>query len=182
MCLRNPTGKAWLLSLGVMSLMLLFVIAATKTIGPLRRMVGFEIPSYMPFFLNPELDPMTTDIEILSPGFPIAGKYWLVGLMAVTLTFNILTEELYFRAWMLPKLSRHGTWAWVINGVLFALYHTFQLWMLPVLLVGSIGSAFVCHYSKSIWPAVVVHTLLNLLVLAGVIMLIAGAQPTGATP
>jgi len=72
---------------------------------------------------------------------------------------------------MLPKLSRYGAWAWVINGVLFALYHTFQLWMLPVLLVGSMGAAYVCYYSKSIWPAVVAHTVLNLLMLVGVMML-----------
>ncbi len=91
-----------------MTTTVIVVVGATKTIGPLLRLIGFEIPSYMPFFLNPALDPMTTDVEVLSPGFSLAGKYYLFGLMAVTLFFNIITEELYFRAWMLPKLSRYG--------------------------------------------------------------------------
>jgi hypothetical protein len=41
--------------------------------------------------------PMTTDVAVLSPGFPLIGKFWLLGPMAVTLSFNILTEEIYFR-------------------------------------------------------------------------------------
>jgi hypothetical protein len=75
MCLCNPTRKAWLISLGAMIAVITLVIPIAKIIGPLRRLVGFEIPTYMPFFLNPELDPMTTNIEILSPGFPISRKY-----------------------------------------------------------------------------------------------------------
>lgn len=177
MCLRNPDGKTWLISLGVTLVQVVVTVQATAIVGPLRRLVGFEIPAYMPFFLDPEIDPTTASIDVLSPGFPLVGETWLIGLLAVTLFFNILTEELYFRAWMLPKLSHLGAWAWVVNGVLFALYHTFQLWLLPVLLVGSLGTAFVCHYSRSIWPAVVVHTLMNLLTVAGVAALVLGWIP-----
>ncbi|MBT5072489.1 MAG: CPBP family intramembrane metalloprotease, partial [Kordiimonadaceae bacterium] len=46
---------------------------------------------------------------------------------AMTLFLNILTEEFYFRAYLLPKLSKYGNLSWVINGGLFALYHSFQL-------------------------------------------------------
>ena len=176
MCLTNPRRKLWLLAGGIAVAVIVLSWLAGLLVGPMTRGVGFEIPDYMPFFLNPEVDPMKTDMAVLSPGFPFRGQFVLLPLVGVTLFFNILTEELYFRAWMLPKLSRYGSWAWVINGVLFALYHTFQLWLLPVLLVGSLGMAFVCHLTRSIWPAAAAHLILNTLVLAGVLMLILGVS------
>ena len=116
---------------------------------------------------------MTAEIYEISPGMALQGKYWLVLLMGVALFLNILTEELFFRAWMLPKLERFGSRAWMINGMLFGLYHIFQLWLLPVILVVSLASAFVCHKSRSIWPPAALHLLLNLLNLIGILVLIA---------
>ena len=37
-------------------------------------------------------------------------------------------EELYFRGFLLPRLSRLGTWAPVVNTVLFSLYHLWSPW------------------------------------------------------
>jgi membrane protease YdiL (CAAX protease family) len=162
-CLRIPDGRTWIFSLGGLVAIFALALPAAAAVGPLCRAVGFEIPTYLPFFLNPAIDPRTAPESILSPGLPLAGRFDVLALLAVTLFFNILTEELYFRAWMLPKLARHGAAGWVANGVLFALYHTFQIWLLPVLLVGSLGVAWVCQFSRSIWPAAVIHTLLNLL-------------------
>lgn len=176
MCLANPGWRLWLLSAGIFAGSVVLVMAAGLLVGPMRRAVGFEIPDYVPFFLNPEIDPMKADMAASSPGFPLRGRFAVLPLMGATLFFNILTEELYFRAWMLPKLSRYGSWAWVINGVLFAFYHVFQLWLLPVLLVGSLCMAFVCHVSRSIWPAAAGHLIINTLTLVGVLMLILGAS------
>ncbi len=176
MCLTNPRWRLWLIAGGIAVGSIVLSMIAGLLVGPMTRAVGFEIPDYMPFFLNPEIDPMKTDMAALSPGFPLQGRFILLLLVGVTLFFNILTEELYFRAWMLPKLSRYGSWAWVINGVLFALYHTFQLWLLPLLLVGSLGFALVCHISRSIWPAAAAHLIFNILTLALMLMLILGAS------
>jgi len=125
--------------------------------------------------LNPRIDPANTDVAILSPGLNPQGMYGLLFLIAVTVFLNILTEELYFRAWMLPKLSRYGTWGWVMNGVLFAFYHTFQLWLLPMLLVASLSFAFIFYKSKSVWPVFAAHMIVNLLIaVLGMLTLIIG--------
>jgi membrane protease YdiL (CAAX protease family) len=34
-----------------------------------------------------------------------------------------VVEEMYFRGYLLPRLSRLGRWAPVLNVTLFALYH-----------------------------------------------------------
>jgi len=112
-------------------------------------------------------------MSIISPGLPLHHSYGVLLLMGITLILNILTEEFYFRAWMLPKLSRYGSWGWIMNGILFALYHTFQIWLLPTLLVASLFFAFIFYKSKSIWPPFVAHLIGNfLLQILGILMLI----------
>ena len=44
------------------------------------------------------------------------------------LSFPII-EELYFRGFLLPRLSHLGRWAPVLNAVLFSLYHFWSPWV-----------------------------------------------------
>ena len=71
---------------------------ATNLVVPFMKITGISIPDYMPFFLDPTVNPMETAPELLTPGFVLKGSYFMIPLMAVTLFLNILTEELYFRA------------------------------------------------------------------------------------
>lgn len=41
-----------------------------------------------------------------------------------------LIEELYFRGFLLPRLSRLGKWAPVVNTALFSLYHFWSPWVI----------------------------------------------------
>jgi len=173
-CLKKLSLKEWGIAIGLLIVSFLITMGIQPLVPVFADAVGLSIPDYMPFFLNPEIDPMNTDPAILSPGLDLQGNYAVLLLMGVTLFLNILTEEVYFRGWMLPKLARYGAWSWVINGVLFAFYHTFQLWLLPVLLVASLSFAYVTNRTKSIWPALVMHLITNTLSLLAVLALIAG--------
>lgn len=42
-----------------------------------------------------------------------------------------VVEELYFRGFLLPRISRLGRWAPLLNTVLFSLYHFFTPWQNP---------------------------------------------------
>jgi len=172
MCLRWPSGREWALSLGIFVLALALSFGGMLLVPPLLKAAGFQIPAYMPFFLNPAIDPATADVSILSPGLPLKGRYDLILLLAVTLFLNILTEDLYFRAWLLPKMARYGTAGWVANGVLFAAYHTFQLWLFPALVGATVCMAYVVYKTRSVWPSFALHFVLNALNLAGFVALI----------
>lgn len=175
MCLKPLTRKQWCVYACVMVLGLLASLAVQPWNMAFMQAFSLRVPSYMPFFLNPTLNPQTVDAAVLSPGYPLRGSYVVLPLMALTLVLNILAEELYFRAWMLPKLSRFGAWSWVVNGSLFALYHSFQIWLLPVLWVASLFFAFVVYRSKSLWPSLAAHLIGNLLfTMLGLASLIAG--------
>jgi len=173
-CARKLSGKEWgksaLLMLAVIIIMFVGMSASVLFINA----IDFKVPDYMPFFLDPQIDPMKADPATLSEGYDFKGKHLLFVLMAVTLLLNIITEEIYFRAWIMPKLMKYGAWAWVINGTLFAFYHTFQLWLLPAILAASLGIAFLFYKTKSIWPIFVLHLTINGLNLIGIWMLIMG--------
>ena len=175
MCMKKLSCKEWGLYIAIVIVGLVATFAAQGMVIPFMNAFKLSVPDYMPFFLDPAIEPTATDESILSPGFPLQGSYGLLPLIGITLLLNILTEELYFRAWMLPKLSRYGAWGWVMNGIFFALYHAFQIWLLPTLLVGSLFFAFIFYRSKSIWPPFAAHLIGNfLLTILGLLMLIAG--------
>lgn len=172
MCLKPLDRKQWIFAVLVLTGGLVVAGASASIVPAWISVSGLTVPEYFPFFLNPTVDPMATPLDQLSPNFQIKGAYWLIGLFAVTLFLNILVEELYFRAWLLPKMISLGGISWVVNGVAFAFYHTFQLWLLPQLIPLSLIMAFVVYKTRSIWPAFAIHLIVNSLNVGAIIYLI----------
>ncbi|MBK8808142.1 MAG: hypothetical protein IPO21_16560 [Bacteroidales bacterium] len=113
LCINKISGKQWLICFGIMIIGLMLSMTVKPVVEPITRIPGFSIPDYMPFWLNPTIDVVNTDVNILSPGYPLKGNYILLILMAFALLLNILAEEIYFRAWLLPKMQC------LVNGVGF---------------------------------------------------------------
>jgi membrane protease YdiL (CAAX protease family) len=171
-CLRSLSLKQWSVYVGILIFGMVVALVLTKVSILFTQLPGLSVPDYFPFFLNPAIDPMNTESSLLTPGFVLKGAFWLIPFIALTLFLNILAEDLYFRAWLLPKLSKYGKLSWVINGGLFAFYHTFQLWLLPQILPISLFLAYVVYKSKSIWPALAFHLFFNTLTVVGMVFLI----------
>lgn len=167
--------KQWLICLGIMIVGIVLSVLVAPTVDFFKELPGLSIPEYMPFWLDPAIDPMNTDMDILSPDYPLEGNYVVLIVMSIALLLNILAEEIYFRGWLLPKMQNLGKWSWLVNGSLFALYHTFQLWLFPMLFVISLATTLTVYLSKSILPAFVTHILANFLMgIAGIIALVFG--------
>ncbi len=95
-------------------------------------------------------------------GVPIQGNYGLVVFEAVFLVINIAGEELFWRGYMLPRQElQHGKRAWLVNGILWSLFHSPIYWMAPALAPGCIALAYVTQKRRSIWPGIIAHFLLN---------------------
>ncbi|KAA3638085.1 MAG: CPBP family intramembrane metalloprotease [Bacteroidetes bacterium] len=173
--IKKISIKQWLICLGIMIVGIILSVVASPTVDFFKALPGLSIPDYMPFWLNPSIDPMNTDMDLLSPNYPLKGNYVLLIIMSIALLLNILAEEIYFRSWLLPKMQNLGKWSWVVNGLLFALYHTFQLWLFPMLIILSLATALTVYLSKSILPAFVTHIVANfLLSVASIIALVVG--------
>ncbi len=172
-CFSGVSPRMWLAAGIVLIAAIALSFAAKPLVLPFMRLFGLRVPAYSPFFLDPSVVVSPETAASLAPGVVLNGNYGLLGLQAVTLLLNISAEELYFRAWMLPKLSRFGWVSWPINGLLFAVYHLFQIWLFPQILIMSLGMAFIVRMTRSVWPSIVGHLVGNFLLgMLGVLPLV----------
>ena len=91
----------------------------------------------------------------------------LVITFACSLLFNgiaaPIVEELYFRGYLMPRLSRFGRWTPIIETALFTIYHFWQpyywitqfLFMLPIV--------YSVSWKRNVKLGIAVHMALNLL-------------------
>jgi membrane protease YdiL (CAAX protease family) len=93
------------------------------------------------------------------------------GLLVVTLAVGLvmngfvgpIVEESYFRGYLLPRLSRLGWRAPVLNAVLFSLYHFWQPWALISRLGYVLPYVLAVHRTRSVAVGMAVHSAANLL-------------------
>ena len=83
-----------------------------------------------------------------------------------------VVEELYFRGFLLPRLSRLGIWAPVLAMVLFALYHLWSPWPAVSRIVFYLPTVYAVWRTRSIAIAIWVHCLGNTL---GALLALVGA-------
>jgi membrane protease YdiL (CAAX protease family) len=74
-----------------------------------------------------------------------------------------IVEELYFRGHLLPRLSRFGRWAPVLNVALFSLYHLWTPWMFFSRVVLLIPMVYLVWWRRNIYIGMIAHCLLNLI-------------------
>jgi len=74
-----------------------------------------------------------------------------------------VTEELYFRGYLLPRISRLNVWAPVFNAVLHSVYHFWMPWQVPGLILGLLPAAFVVWWKKNIYLGMIIHVTGNVL-------------------
>ena len=117
--------------------------------------------------------PLTDFLKDFS-GFDIFSKYdaSASGLIVESvLALNILltgilvpiTEELYFRGYLLPRMPRQfGRLGPVAHSFLFSVYHFDSPWMIPVRTLGLLPLIYTTLHTKSVRPGVLAHCLVNL--------------------
>ncbi len=122
-------------------------------------------------------EPVWANISVLIDR-QFAGQWWILGLAVVSSVFNyVLGEELFFRGVLLPRMrGAFGRWDWVVNTVLFGLYHVHKLWFWPSMILGSFGIAWSATRFRSFWMAVAVHGVEGIFVVL-VFAVVAGWYP-----
>lgn len=72
-----------------------------------------------------------------------------------------VVEEMYFRGFLLPRLSRFKGWAPVINSGLFAIYHFWTPWRTVSRAIFFLPVAYVVQRKKNIYLGMAVHVMAN---------------------
>ncbi len=99
-------------------------------------------------------------------GISLPGRWWVAAYYgAVLLLCNVLSEELWWRGYLLPRQElAHGGAAWLVHGASWAAFHLFfqwTLWDLVRMLPTCCALAFVAQRRRNTWPGVVGHAVGN---------------------
>ncbi|GHP00279.1 hypothetical protein KSF_103260 [Reticulibacter mediterranei] len=83
-----------------------------------------------------------------------------LGLFVLNALFNtFLGEELLFRGFLLPRMAGvFGKGDWVMNALLFGLYHLHQPWGIISDVIAGIVFAFPSRRFRSAWFGIVAHS------------------------
>jgi len=99
---------------------------------------------------------------------------WL-GLLLSGLVAPIV-EELYFRAYLLPRIPISGKWAPMINAALHSIYHFYAPWNYLSFFLGFLPLAYYFRLRGNLLPTIMTHILFNSV---GLIVLLAGGSLPG---
>ncbi|HEX2946266.1 MAG TPA: CPBP family intramembrane glutamic endopeptidase [Clostridia bacterium] len=117
----------------------------------------FTPPSWWPASTDPRLPKDTATFF----GQTLAGN-WGLWITATGLTiFGGLSEELFGRGYILMRQS--GKYAWVLNGLLWTLSHTYTPWNYIALLPGSLALAYVTQKKQNTTVALAIHFIVQLI-------------------
>jgi membrane protease YdiL (CAAX protease family) len=138
-----------------------FIFILVAWIALLEGWVIEQLPSWVP-------DSIMQFAQTNAEGeLPAAGV--VAALLAIAFIFNGLvgpiTEELYFRGYLLPRIDRYGIWAPVLNTFLFSIYHMWTPWRWPQIAVGFLPLAFAAWRTRSIYVSMTAHVIINVVFL-----------------
>jgi uncharacterized protein len=98
---------------------------------------------------------------------------WFAVIVVLAVFNTVLGEELLFRGLLLPRMRRvFGKYDFVANGVLFAVYHLHQPWVIPTALVDIVALAYPSRRFQSAWMGIIVHSAQSVVVIIVVLTLV----------
>lgn len=134
-------------------LLFLALVAIFKLASPIDVVLLKSLFAWLPESVIPEIHPEAHSRSVLIITY--------LALIIFGAFIAPVVEEMYFRGYLLPRLSRFKAWAPVINCVLFALYHVWTPWRAASRALFFLPVAYAVQYKKNIYLGMVVHVLAN---------------------
>jgi membrane protease YdiL (CAAX protease family) len=157
--LSPMTRRQWLWSI------VLFVVTflSIGALAPTAQLLIARFPALaVPEFFAPWAKPGATfDLALFTKfvGVPLKGNWSFAILSFIQLFFNIFGEELWWRGYILPRQQKaHGRWAWLVNGLLWWLWHLIIYpWQVFALLPICLIIPYIAQRYENTWPAIIIH-------------------------
>jgi membrane protease YdiL (CAAX protease family) len=140
-----------LVFVGAFVVVFLLMMPVAPITNYLSKTVFSGLPGWM--FLEEQ-----TQYEAYTKSVLVAVFVFQLVLTGVALPW---VEELYFRGYLLPRISRYGAWAPLVAGLLFGLYHSWQLFgFATVFLLGTV-LGYVVWWKRDIRLSISLHVFAN---------------------
>jgi membrane protease YdiL (CAAX protease family) len=122
-------------------------------LSPLGDFLAKTVFSWLPTWFNYSDNSGTSKILLVV----------MVTVFGIANVSAAMVEELYFRGYLMPRLSRIKGWAPLVNTFLFALQHFLTPWQQPFIILGVLPQAYLVSKKRNIYLGILAHGILNLL-------------------
>jgi len=138
----------------IVILLLPYAALISSLMSPVSSYLASTIFSWLPdWFLNPStITPVGTMLIVI-----IVARFVIDGIA------NPIVEEMYFRGYLLPRISHLGLWAPLVNALLFSIAHFWQPANIPQIFLMVVPLYYVVWWKRNIYISIVVHCTANLL-------------------
>jgi membrane protease YdiL (CAAX protease family) len=159
---------------GQFVLLVVALFVGGSVIGTLLTPVDFFVKENVFFWLPGWLDVTNGLYEDVSRYSTVAMLImWVFGLIVNVIVAPVV-EEMYFRGYLLPRISHLGAWAPLLNTVLFSLYHFFSPFQNVGRILTLLPVVYAAWWKRSIYVSIAVHVLFNLTASVVTLLLILG--------
>ena len=163
---RRPLSlRQWLI---LVPLLLVTSIVGFGLLGLLDPLIRDALFGWLPDWFRELID-----VDAVGAYEPSAWTVTLVAYLVINVLVGPVVEELYFRGYLLPRMSRAGVWAPLVNAALFSLYHFWTPWSFLARIAGVTPFVYAVWRTENVYLGMVVHVLLNGIGTASLIALIA---------
>ena len=147
--LSRMTAADWLWALIATVLILVLTMAVMAAANALLTVFGLPPLQTSPPFLH--FDPL------------VGGQRWILLAWIPFFFFNIMGEEMLWRGYILPRQElSHGSFAWLLNSLLWLVFHLCFGWQVVVVLLPILFILpYVVQKRGNTWIGVVIHALVN---------------------
>ena len=164
---RRPL--AWQQYAWLVPTLLLWAALASTLLFPFSESLRLTLFSAWPAWLDLSAlaqDPSRYSVSIL---------WTVVGLSAVLNVAVPITEELYFRSFLLPRLPVPSRWAPLLSTVLFSLYHFWSPWDILGRILALLPVVYAVQSKRNVYVSILVHCLLNSIGTVGLAVIVVQA-------
>ncbi len=151
---KIPKRQYWVVAACVVGFVV-YAIAVSSLLAPipayLKETVFADLPRW---FLKPysrrDVNPAESAILIT-----------LVLRLLIDGLAHPIVEEIYFRGYLMPRLSRFGAWCPVLSALFFALFHLWQPQNIPVIFLTVLPWMFLVWWKRNVYLSMFIHCLGN---------------------
>ena len=151
----KPVWQLVLLAIGVLLWSaLVFLVLSSILVEPVQEAFFAWLPDWLDL------------AEYLSDEKPYSNELiigtWSIGLLFVVFLGPVI-EELYFRGYLLPRMSYLKAWAPLFGAVLMSVYHFWSPWLILLRIVAMLPLVYAVWWKRSVYIGIVAHCTINLI-------------------
>jgi uncharacterized protein len=136
--------------------LLIAAVVGSAVLMPVDNLIAQTLFGWAPtWYLRP------IDLDLVGPYSASAWTVTLVGSLLLNGLVGPVVEELYFRGWLLPRMTGFGRWAPVVNTLLFSLYHFWTPWQFLSRVAAVLPFVSAVHARRNVYFGMLVHVVLN---------------------